>query len=140
MLLKFAHRPDWQKSCYRFTRKIFNNRRSTSLPSYRFPQTLFLMPISEYSIETYENWSDKVVSMLSRFANVKIEQSNPKRLQVSIVTETQSADESWRQLLSELRGVASCALTDCYPEPSKLEPAIESAERPTDLRERALVP
>ncbi len=98
------------------------------------------MPVSEYSIEISENWSDKVVSMLSRFANVKIEKRNVKRLQVSIATETQSADESWRQLLTELRGVTSCDQTGCDPEHTELESHLESPQKPSNQCERALVP
>lgn len=83
------------------------------------------MPISEYSIETYENWSDKVVTMLSRFAHVRIERRNLKRLQVVVATETPYAEEAWRSLVSDLRGVTDCSLVSRDTEQTELEPILE---------------
>lgn len=86
------------------------------------------MPISEYSIETYENWSDKVVTMLSRFAHVRIERRNLKRMQVVVATESPYAEEAWRSLVSDLRGVTDCSLVSRDTEQSALDPILEAEE------------
>lgn len=90
------------------------------------------MPISEYSIETYENWSDKVVTLLSRFAHVRIERRNVKRLKVLIATESRYADEAWKSLFTDLRGVTNCSLVRQDTELCSFEHVLE----PTGTRSK----
>lgn len=67
------------------------------------------MPISEYTIETHEGRSENVVAALSRFSNVNIERPDMRRLKVRVSTDSRLADDAWRQLFMDLRGVASCS-------------------------------
>lgn len=74
------------------------------------------MPLSKYSLTTYEGSLEKVRTALSRFSIVTVEKCHEDGLTVALSAETESVEVAWVSLLTDLRGVDSCEPVSCVPE------------------------